>query len=254
MKQTNQLVSIVLPVCNAGMYLPKALDSLIKQTYNAIEIIAIDDNSKDDSFAILKRYKRTDSRIRAYKNKKRYGLAVCYNRAIRRAKGQFIAFMDPFDISALHRIQRQRGFLLRNPKIAGVGTQVTKIDDRDRKLAKSTLPKEHGKIQQSLLPGAGGMQYETVMINRHLLPKDVLTFKNTTYPFLFTDVFLRLFQYGQFANLAQYLYYKRNEGNILKVKATQRVSSFLKLVVRSVAEYDHRPRLRSLVAPLVKDA
>lgn len=59
----NAKVSVIIPVYNAGGKLRRCLDSLIKQTYTNIEIILVDDGSKDDSFAICQEYARIDERI-----------------------------------------------------------------------------------------------------------------------------------------------------------------------------------------------
>jgi glycosyltransferase involved in cell wall biosynthesis len=261
MKYTDNLVSILLPVCNAAEYLPSCLDSLIAQTYSQIEIIAIDDLSKDDSYRILKSYQKKDNRIRIFRNVKRYGLAVCYNRAIKKARGQFITFMNPHDVSSLHRIKRQITFLLNNTKVASVGTQYTYIDKKNKKLEKSDLPQEHEAIYHTLLPG-NAMRYESVMINRYMLPKDILRFKANVYPLIYTEVFMQLFQYGKFANLAQHLYYHRQETALALAQQQARISKIwmhLKFLIKSWAVYDYRPSIRSLFfgsstdnAPLVK--
>src|SRR3954470_6995683 len=99
MKLKESVVSILLPVYNAGKFLPECLESLKEQNYENIQIIAIDDKSKDNSYAILKKFQKQIKGLEVYKNKKHYGLAVCYNRAIRSAQGTFIAFMNPNDIS-----------------------------------------------------------------------------------------------------------------------------------------------------------
>src|SRR4051812_24815474 len=100
MNLKESVVTVLLPVYNASKFLPECLESLQKQTYGDIQIIAIDDNSKDNSFTILKRFQRQFRGLEVYKNKKHYGIAVCYNRALKLAKGRFITFMNPNDINA----------------------------------------------------------------------------------------------------------------------------------------------------------
>jgi glycosyltransferase involved in cell wall biosynthesis len=190
MSQPN-LVSIVLPVYNASSYLPDCLDSLLNQTYADIEVIAIDDNSKDDSYKVLKSYKKKDGRLRIYKNKKRYGLSVCFNRAVKRAKGGYIAFMDAHDKSTLHRIKRQLNFLKQNPKVAAVGAQCTYISRTGKPVEKSNYPQDVSSIKQGLVSGLT-VRFETLMINRTRIPKDLLKFTSNAYPFIYTDILLKL--------------------------------------------------------------
>ena len=89
MEDKKPLVSIILPVFNSEKFLHFCLKSLIRQSYKNIEIIAIDDNSKDNSFKILKSFRKQDKRLHVSKNIKKYGFPVCLNRALKKAKGQF---------------------------------------------------------------------------------------------------------------------------------------------------------------------
>src|SRR5215469_868043 len=114
MKLKDSVVTVILPVYNATKYLPDCLNSLALQTYQDLQIIAIDDHSRDDSLKVLKKYKKNFANFEIYQNKKRYGLAVCYNRALKRARGKFLAFMNPYDVNAISRFKRQVNFLINN--------------------------------------------------------------------------------------------------------------------------------------------
>src|SRR5258708_29069488 len=142
MKLKDSIVTVVLPVYNASKYLPDCLNSLALQTDQNLQIIAIDDHSRDDSLKVLRKYKKEFTNLEIYHNKKRYGLAVCYNRALKRAHGKYIAFMNPHDVNAISRIKRQVNFLLNNPRTVAVGTQYTSIDEENKKLDRSDLPEE----------------------------------------------------------------------------------------------------------------
>lgn len=250
MKQSDTLVSVLLPVYNADAHLAACLESLLKQTYRNLEVIAIDDASRDRSCATLRAFARTDKRLRVYRNIKRYGPAVCLNRAVKRARGRFIAFMNPHDVNSLHRIKRQVSFLKANPKVVVVGTQCTFMDAKGKKTGKTAFPTVHETIYQTLLHNQT-MRFETVLIDRSLLPKDILYFSRDTYPFVYSEVILRLLQYGQFANLSGYLYYPRETlGKTFKALTTSdKVLSFTKLVVNAFAEHDYRPSVRAFIQP-----
>lgn len=238
------LVSIILPVQNSYPFLRECLESLLKQSYKNIEIIAIDDNSKDESLRILSRYKKYDKRLRVFKNIKKYGLAVCLNRAIKHAKGQYVAFMDAKDKSFAHRIKKQINFLFENPKTVAVGAQCIITDKENKKIEILTFPKDHDSICQTIIKGIS-LKFETVMVNRFLLPKDLLIFKKGAYPFLYIDLFLRLIPYGKLANLPEILHYYRK----IKDKDSQNaknIISLLKLWIKSRFIYEFRPSIYSL--------
>lgn len=244
------LVSIVLPVFNAGEFLHDSLKSLTSQTHKNIEIVVIDDNSKDNSFSILKDFRKKDKRIRIFKNIKRYGLSISLNRALKRAKGEYIAFMDSNGISMPNRIQKQIIFLQENPKIAALGSQYSLINSKGKKKEKSKLPKDHQSIYHGLPLGLS-VKFETLMLNKKTLPKDLLKFPSKFYTFLaserhmlYTEMLLKILPYGEFSNLSECLYHERIESIPQK---TLSLFTVAKLWLKSIMMYDHRPSLRSIL-------
>lgn len=249
MDNTDHLVSIILPVQNSARFLEVCLESLISQSYKNLEIIAIDDFSKDSSWKILRKFKKLDKRIRIYKNKKKYGLAICLNRAIKRAKGEFITFMNPNDSQSKFRIKKQVNYLLENPRLIGAGTQVANINNNNKKLSKTLFPKENAVIYNSL-PTRNSLLFESVLINKRNIPKDILKFIQKPYPFIFTEVFMKLFRYGEFANLEDPLYFRRKvESELDKI---EHAIAFTRVFLKSIALYDYKPSLRTLLFPLAK--
>ena len=93
----NKMVSIILPVFNAERFLPQCLDSILRQTYQDWELIAVDDGSKDGSMEILKSYEKRDNRINII-SKKNEGVSIARNVALEHAHGDYIYFVDSDDI------------------------------------------------------------------------------------------------------------------------------------------------------------
>ena len=245
------LVSVILPVHNDEATLGTCLESLLNQTYKDLEIIAIDDFSKDASVSILKSYKKRDPRLKLFKNVKHYGQTVTLNRALSRAKGQFIAFMGPTDTCTIDRIKRQLALFFQNPKIVAVGTQCAFIDENGKTQEKSVFPTTHEKIVHTLFSGKS-MQYETAIINRFRIPKDLLKFSHTKAHLLFSDLFVKLQQYGQFENTQWYLYRKttNTNGKIMSLKKV--FFEHLSLLARARFAHNYDVSLNAVVAPLVK--
>ena len=92
----NPLVSVIVPVYNAESYINKCIRSLTAQTYTNIEIIAINDGSKDISGAILEELALQDSRIR-YMSQPNQGVCVTRNNGIDMAQGEYLLFVDGDD-------------------------------------------------------------------------------------------------------------------------------------------------------------
>lgn len=95
MDQDN-LISVIVPVYNVEEYLPRCIDSILAQTYSNLEIILVDDGTKDNSNVICDEYAAKDSRIRVI-HKENGGLSSARNAGIDVAKGEYIAFVDSDD-------------------------------------------------------------------------------------------------------------------------------------------------------------
>ena len=91
-----QLVSIVIPVYNVEQYLKRCVDSVLKQSYQNMEIILVNDGSTDSSMDICNHYKRVDSRIQVV-HKRNGGLASARNAGMRLMKGEYLFFLDSDD-------------------------------------------------------------------------------------------------------------------------------------------------------------
>jgi len=89
-------ISVIIPVYNVRPFLRQCLDSIVKQTLKAIEIICVDDGSTDGSLDILKEYAAKDKRITLVAPG-HIGTGYCRNIALSLAKGEYIGFVDPDD-------------------------------------------------------------------------------------------------------------------------------------------------------------
>lgn len=89
-------ISVIVPVYNVQKYLRKCLNSLVKQTFKDIEIIAVNDGSTDDSEEILKEYAEKYDNF-SYYNKENGGLSDARNFGLKHANGRYVAFVDSDD-------------------------------------------------------------------------------------------------------------------------------------------------------------
>jgi glycosyltransferase involved in cell wall biosynthesis len=98
------LVSICMPCYNAGRYVAEALESVLAQTYPNVEIIVVNDGSKDDSGVVLESYRRKGIKVIEQENK---GQCAAANRAFAESKGDYIKFFDADDILSPGFIEAQ---------------------------------------------------------------------------------------------------------------------------------------------------
>lgn len=90
------LLSVIIPVYGVEKYISQCLESVINQTYKNIEVIVINDGTKDNSAAIAKEYAKRDCRVKVY-DFENGGLSVARNRGLDLANGELIAFLDSDD-------------------------------------------------------------------------------------------------------------------------------------------------------------
>lgn len=92
------LVSVALCTYNGAKFLNEQLDSILSQSYRNLEIVIVDDGSKDNTWQILEEYAISDDRIRLHRNKHNLGYTANFARAIELCSGDFIALSDQDDI------------------------------------------------------------------------------------------------------------------------------------------------------------
>ena len=108
----NELVSVIMPSYNTAEYISDSIKSVLAQTYGELELIIVDDCSSDGTEDIVSSF--DDERIRFFKNEKNLGAALCRNRALREARGKWIAFLDSDDIWLPEKLGRQIAFMKEN--------------------------------------------------------------------------------------------------------------------------------------------
>ena len=94
--QQDSLISVIVPVYNVEEYLPRCVDSILAQTYQNLEIILVDDGTKDNSDKICDAYAAKDSRVKVI-HKENGGLSSARNAGIDVATGAYLAFVDSDD-------------------------------------------------------------------------------------------------------------------------------------------------------------
>ena len=90
------LVSIIVPIYNAGPYLEQCLDSIVGQTHKDLEIILLNDGSTDDSLTTMRRYAENDGRIKVI-DKQNQGYGATCNRGLAEATGTWVSIVEPDD-------------------------------------------------------------------------------------------------------------------------------------------------------------
>lgn len=106
------LVSIIMPSYNCGVYVEETIRSVQAQTYKNWELIFVDDCSRDDTISIVHNLQLSDKRIRLLQNNNNSGAAITRNNALQNAKGRWIAFLDSDDLWEPTKLEKQVAFMI----------------------------------------------------------------------------------------------------------------------------------------------
>jgi glycosyltransferase involved in cell wall biosynthesis len=145
----NPLVSVLLASRDGARYLPQALESLQAQTYPALEILAVDDGSEDETGEILRRFAASDPRLVTIRTAG-IGLAGALAEAARQARGTYLARQDDDDRSRPERIERQVAYLESHPEVGALGTAATVIDASGNVLGDYPVPLSTRAVRKTL--------------------------------------------------------------------------------------------------------
>lgn len=125
------LVSVVIPTYNRADYLPRAVFSVLAQTYSAVEAIVIDDGSQDETGDVVAAQFGGDSRVR-YVRQENTGVSGARNHGLRLASGEFVALLDSDDAWFPWKLETQLAVLRAFPEAGMVWSDMQAIDPRGR--------------------------------------------------------------------------------------------------------------------------
>ena len=128
MKDKKILVSIVIPYFRKKSFILKTLNSIKKQTYKYYEIIIVYDDDNLEEFKFLQKQAFKEKKIKIYRNRSNFGVSYSRNLGVKKAKGDFIAFIDADDLWHRKKLQRQLNFMI-NKKLLISHTNYKLIDE-----------------------------------------------------------------------------------------------------------------------------
>ena len=144
-------ITVAMPAYNAAAYLREAMDSILAQTFEDIELLVVDDGSTDATQAIANEAAKSDSRVRIERLPDNRGRATARNMALGRARGRYLAWMDADDIALPRRLELQHACLEAQPDmhICGAG-----VEDFGYSQAVELFPQQPEAVRAAALFGA----------------------------------------------------------------------------------------------------
>lgn len=204
---TEITLTVLMSVHNAGEYLRDAVQSILNQTFTDFEFLIINDGSTDNSLQILNEYAQRDPRIRIVSRANR-GLTRTLNEGISLARGEFLARMDGDDVAMPDRLAKQVEFLQNNPECELVGCRVLSVDPQGFPIKEICLEQTHDEIDGALMNRGWPLVHPAVMMRTATL-RDMGGYREKYRTNQDHDLFLRLGERGQLANLPEVLLHYR---------------------------------------------
>ncbi|WP_009633297.1 glycosyltransferase family 2 protein [Synechocystis sp. PCC 7509] len=148
------LVSVIIPAYNAEAFIERTLNSVLGQTYNNLEVLVVDDGSKDKTFELVQSIAQKDSRVTLIQQKNA-GVATARNLAIEKSQGEYIAPIDADDIWYPSKIEKQVKCILEAGESVGLVYSLSaNIDENDLIIGQYSdnfIFKPEGKVYTALL-------------------------------------------------------------------------------------------------------
>jgi glycosyltransferase involved in cell wall biosynthesis len=229
MDQNSQkpLISINICTFNRANLISKAIESALAQNYRNIEIIIVDDNSKDNTEEVVSPFISSNSNIFFFKNSGNLGITKNRNFALEKSKGKYIAVLDSDDYWLNeNKLSEQVEFLERNPDHALVGTYTKVVDANENEINHFKPEITDENIRSNILL-QNHFTHSSVLFR-----KDALKNYNEKY-FIWEDLaaWLEIGRNYKFANLPKiYTAYKKHGTNISQTKKIKGVRTLGKII------------------------
>ena len=201
MKSTNSeqsFVSVIMPTYNHAKFIGKAIDSVLNQTYQNLELIVIDNYSEDDTEKIVASYK--DNRIIYLKFRNNGIIATSRNHGIKHSHGDYIAFLDSDDLWHKQKLEKQLPHF-GTPEIIGVASNAILVSEtpyyRKDNLARSKRGYADYKYRDIL--NRNRIMTSSLIVRRDTLDRTGLFDEDKVFSFIEDwELWLRMARHGSF--------------------------------------------------------
>lgn len=246
------LVTVQICTYNRAELLPKAIDSILSQNYENIEIIILDDASTDKTAELMENYVSKNSKIKYYRNDKNLGITSSRNKILTLSGGRYLAVLDSDDYwTNPNKIGEQVKFLEENPEYALIGTFCELVDAKG-KIIKKIAPETSDVAIRKKILSQNQFMHSSVVYRKHAIKEYIDVYKTGQLEDYAT--WLEIGKNYKFANLpiltTHILYH---QGNISKKRVHENITEITKIITEHKAYYPNfrLAQLRNLLRRLI---
>jgi glycosyltransferase involved in cell wall biosynthesis len=223
------LVSVLLAVHDDTRFLREAVDSVLGQTLSDLELILVDDASAEPVRGV------DDARVRLLRNETQLGLAASLNRALEAASGKYVARLDADDVALPRRLEQQVESL--RGLTAVVGSAVVDVDEHGARGRIHVMPESATELRWHAL-FSSPFFHPTVLVDREALEARGLRYDPEFLESEDYDLWTRLFEHADGANLREPLVLKRVHAGQASQRRRELQESFQRRVaLREIGRY-----------------
>ena len=224
----NHKVSVIIPTYNRAHFLPRAIKSVLNQTFQDFELIIVDDGSTDNTKEVVEDFQKQDSRIKYIWQENSGGPAKPKNTGIKNSKGEFLAFLDSDDEWLPEKLEKQLELFEKNKRLGIVGCNCWNIhtNQKNKKIEyKIKITKNKENIISNILGKCFINTSSSIIISRFVF--DDIGFYDERFKIADDwDLYIRILEKYNFDFVEEPLlnYYIHNEnisGNSGAIKAAK---------------------------------
>lgn len=231
------LVSVIIPTYNREALLRLAVESVLGQTYDDLEVIVVDDGSEDRTGEVITSLMEEDGRLHYLRLDQKCGPLVARNVGIRAARGEVIGFLDSDDEYLPRMLERNLEMLIRAEEAVGVVHCDCYVRDEARdQVRRFGVPKLRGEVYEDLLRRPGPM-FQGMLVRREVLERIGYLDEDVLPGFDEWDTAIRLARICEFAFVDEPLFiYHRHDGDTLSRDCLTSARSYIGIVEKHLEE------------------
>lgn len=253
----NPLITIIMPVYNCENYVEESINSILSQTYTNWELIIVNDDSNDRTLELINKNK--DSRIHIINLKKHIGLTKAFMEGYKIAKGEYVLRQDGDDLSANNRLELQREYLDKNPKVGIISCLISCFTNEPLFRKDCVFIEriqnhctEFEDIKSAILGGFMPIIFPTLMIRKSLLDEVIYDIKDLRFDD-HIELLLKLIELSEVKKLNTVLYHYRRYKEAYHVANDTEYQKYITALLKSTDVKNHL-RFREFYADIKASA